>query len=115
MQESLFALGFKENVISKFLQNNPEFSLESPNAEQVYKVAKKLVRQGSIERRKKRVESYQDIDSLFDDLIDTGFRQEFVAEKMGHIEFSECLAHRGSMHISLDLVEGEMTELFPLW
>nr|WRK65089.1 hypothetical protein MarFTME_044 [Marseillevirus futianmevirus] len=110
METRLLSLGFKESVIDNFLEVHPEFSLESPSEKEVHKAAKNIVRSGYIAR--KDVERYEDMDSFLCDLIDIGFRQEYVAEKMGHIEYSECLAHRGPYHVALDMLDNGMTEVF---
>ncbi|AHA46123.1 hypothetical protein ISTM_225 [Insectomime virus] len=58
------------------------------------------------------VQRYDDIDSFFSDVIDIGFRQEFVADKMENYEYSDCLAHRGPMHAAMDIVDGILSEIF---
>lgn len=111
MEACLFALGFKNNVIEQFLQKNPEFVLEHPNKKQIRNASYRIIRQGFINRRDD-VQRYEDIDSFLSDVMDIGFRQEFVAEKMAHYEYSECLAHRGPMHVAMDIVDMEIIELF---
>ncbi|AEA07037.1 conserved hypothetical protein [Lausannevirus] len=111
METCLFSLGFKDQVIEQFLQKNPEFVLEQPTKKQVCKAAYKIIRQGFINRRTD-VQRYEDIDSFLSDIIDIGFRQEFVAEQIGHYEYSECLAHRGPMHVAMDIVDNAILEIF---
>nr|QZX43729.1 hypothetical protein MarQu_147 [Marseillevirus sp.] len=111
MESCLFAIGFKDKVIETFLRNNPEFVIEHPTKKQIRKASYRIIRQGFIDRRVD-IQRYDDIDSFLSDVIDIGFRQEFVAEKMAHYEYSECLAHRGPMHVAMDIVDMEIIELF---
>ncbi|ALX27669.1 hypothetical protein GMAR_ORF295 [Golden Marseillevirus] len=114
MMDCLFYLGFQEKVLERYFSKTPEWNPQNPKPDDVHKAAYSLAHRLWFEPQEiKESVSYPDIDSLIDNLIEFGIRQDLAVD-LYHPDLDyDTMAHRGPYLDTLDLIDFRMKKLFP--